>query len=97
MSQVTEKINLNTKQLTPVFTVALYNGNLLLFFTTVINAWVSVTVFRKERLRKYFATIIEENEAIKVQTGVYIKFYSHQLMHFFIQLCISLLSYIKIT
>ena len=26
-----------------------------------------------------------------------IKFYSHQLMHFFIQLCISLLSYIKIT
>ena len=25
------------------------------------------------------------------------KFYSHQLMHFFIQLCISLLSYIKIT
>jgi len=23
-------------------------------------------------------------------------FYSHQLMHFFIQLCISLLSYIKI-
>jgi len=27
----------------------------------------------------------------------YSKFYSHQLMHFFIQLCISLLSYIKIT
>ena len=27
----------------------------------------------------------------------FIKFYSHQLMHFFIQLCISLLSYIKIT
>ena len=27
----------------------------------------------------------------------YIKFYSHQLVHFFIQLCISLLSYIKIT
>ena len=26
-----------------------------------------------------------------------IKFYSHQLMHFFIQPCISLLSYIKIT
>ena len=26
-----------------------------------------------------------------------IKFYSHQLKHFFIQLCISLLSYIKIT
>ena len=26
-----------------------------------------------------------------------IKFYSHQLMHFFIQLCISFLSYIKIT
>jgi len=26
-----------------------------------------------------------------------VKFYSHQLMHFFIQLCISLLSYIKIT
>jgi len=25
------------------------------------------------------------------------KFYSHQLMHFFIQLCISLLSYIQIT
>jgi len=25
------------------------------------------------------------------------KFYSHQLMHFFIQLCISLLSCIKIT
>ena len=25
-----------------------------------------------------------------------VKFYSHQLMHFFIQLCISLLSYIKI-
>ena len=28
---------------------------------------------------------------------VAIKFYSHQLMHFFVQLCISLLSYIKIT
>ena len=27
----------------------------------------------------------------------WIKFYSHQLMQFFIQLCISLLSYIKIT
>ena len=27
----------------------------------------------------------------------HIKIYSHQLMHFFIQLCISLLSYIKIT
>ena len=27
----------------------------------------------------------------------HVKFYSHQLMHFFIQLCISLLSYIKIT
>ena len=27
----------------------------------------------------------------------FIKFYSHQLMHFFIQLCISLLSNIKIT
>ena len=27
----------------------------------------------------------------------FIKFYSHQLMHFFIQLYISLLSYIKIT
>ena len=27
----------------------------------------------------------------------FIKFYSHQLMHLFIQLCISLLSYIKIT
>ena len=27
----------------------------------------------------------------------FIKFYSHQLMHFFIQLRISLLSYIKIT
>jgi hypothetical protein len=27
----------------------------------------------------------------------FIKFYSHQLMHFLIQLCISLLSYIKIT
>jgi len=27
----------------------------------------------------------------------FIKVYSHQLMHFFIQLCISLLSYIKIT
>ena len=27
--------------------------------------------------------------------GCYVKFYSHQLMHFFIQLCISLLSYIK--
>ena len=27
----------------------------------------------------------------------FVKFYSHQLMHFFILLCISLLSYIKIT
>jgi len=27
----------------------------------------------------------------------FIKFYSHQLMQFFIQLCISLLGYIKIT
>jgi hypothetical protein len=27
----------------------------------------------------------------------FVKFYSHQLMHFHIQLCISLLSYIKIT
>jgi hypothetical protein len=27
----------------------------------------------------------------------FIKFYSHQLIHFLIQLCISLLSYIKIT
>jgi hypothetical protein len=26
-----------------------------------------------------------------------IKFYSHQIMHFLIQLCTSLLSYIKIT
>ena len=31
------------------------------------------------------------------RTHYYIKFYSHQLMHFFIQLCISHLSYIKIT
>jgi len=31
------------------------------------------------------------------KVNVYTKFYSHQLMHFFIQLCISLLSYIKIT
>jgi len=28
---------------------------------------------------------------------IQLKFYSHQLMHFFIQLCISILSYIKIT
>ena len=33
----------------------------------------------------------------KRETSDVIKFYSHQLMHFFIQLCISLLSYIKIT
>ena len=32
-----------------------------------------------------------------IQRRIEIKFYSHQLMHFFIQLCISLLSYIKIT
>ena len=32
-----------------------------------------------------------------VTTGTNTKFYSHQLMHFFIQLCISLLGYIKIT
>ena len=30
-------------------------------------------------------------------TNFFSMFYSHQLMHFFIQLCISLLSYIKIT
>ena len=30
-------------------------------------------------------------------TEVAIKFYSHQLMHFFIQICIGLLSYSKIT
>jgi len=33
----------------------------------------------------------------KPQCVCLFKFYSHQLMHFFIQLCISLLSYIKIT
>ena len=31
------------------------------------------------------------------KTTKYVKFYSHQLMHFFIKPCISLLSYIKIT
>ena len=33
----------------------------------------------------------------KIHEYVVPKFYSHQLMHLFIQLCISLLSYIKIT
>ena len=36
------------------------------------------------------------NERVRKVT-LCIKFYSHQLMHFFIQLSISLLSYIKIT
>ena len=35
--------------------------------------------------------------ALCLQISVLVKFYSHQLMHFFIQLCTSLLSYIKIT
>ena len=34
---------------------------------------------------------------IRVEHVQMTKFYSYQLMHFFIQLCISLLSYIKIT
>ena len=33
----------------------------------------------------------------KIRIIGFFKFYSHQLMHFFTQLCISLLSYIKIT
>ena len=36
-------------------------------------------------------------EVCAAQLQDYLKFYSYQLMHFFIQLCISLLSYIKIT
>jgi len=34
---------------------------------------------------------------LEVPSSNFDKFYSHELMHFFIQLCISLLSYIKIT
>jgi len=34
---------------------------------------------------------------LKGLTCICVKFYSHQLMQFFIQLCISVLSYIKIT
>jgi len=36
-------------------------------------------------------------KSIEIITTKKIKFYSHQLMHFFIQLCIRLLSYTKIT
>ena len=42
--------------------------------------------------RVYEGSVFPVHEIVIV-----IKFYSHQLMHFFIQLCISLLSYIKIT
>jgi len=38
----------------------------------------------------------QKHRSVAIANNV-IKFYSHQLMHFFIQLCISLLSYIKIT
>ena len=34
---------------------------------------------------------------INIKSAAAFKFYSHQLMHFLIQPCISLLSYIKIT
>ena len=39
---------------------------------------------------KIFQTVVEQLET-------HIKFYSHQLMHFLIQICIGLLSYIKST
>ena len=55
------------------------------FNKCVFYVWVSVhykSILYKEPTRCNFGNI---------------KFYSHQLMHFFIQLCISLLSYIKIT
>ena len=43
----------------------------------------------------YVTYVVQHILLIKLWCEV--KFYSHQLMHFFIQLCISLLSYIKIT
>jgi len=43
-------------------------------------------------------SLVDSYLSIKITKRLsFIKFYSHQLMHFFIQLCISLLSYIKIT
>ena len=57
------------------------------------------------RLKRYDILNIGGEEKLTVpfffslfhHTFWFIKFYSHQLMHFFIQPCISLLSYIKIT
>jgi len=37
------------------------------------------------------------SQAVPDKLPLEIKFYSHQLMHFLIQICISLLSYVKIT
>ena len=39
----------------------------------------------------------DKNSDLYLASVQFVKLYSHQLMHFFIQLCIRLLSYIKIT
>ena len=44
---------------------------------------------RKSKKRSWFS--------VELELVMYLKFYSHQLIHFSIQLCISLISYIKIT
>jgi len=41
--------------------------------------------------------VLDMSSTSKNQNSILVKFYSHKLMQFFIQLCISLLSYIKIT
>ena len=63
---------------------------------TFINTPIQNTASSAENARKEVG-----NEHIQTpqynKLYQYTKFYSHQLMHFFIQLCTSLLSYIKIT
>ena len=49
-------------------------------------------MFQIHALKEYLPDVIKPTNA-----HIYTKFYLHQLMHFFIQTCISLLSYIKIT
>ena len=63
-----------------------------------INCFLFVSDFRQNQKvsTKFIESRIYEISLFH-RAFSFIKFYSHQLMHFLIQPCISLLSYIKIT
>ena len=64
---------------------------------TVLSAYRLFTDPTQNYERHYYTKQTTNKFSLFHRAFWFIKFYSHQLMHFFIQLCISLLSYIKIT